>query len=400
MLARILIFAAILLAFGLPGTAAADGVLTVAWVENGDLMVWTQGDSAPAKVASDGVHVAFLAPDGKHIAYTRGGDNQSSSLWTANRDGQSEKQLISAEILAGKVIADVRWLDATTLYFNTAQATGVGQARQDDLWRADSTTGQAAMILPPGKGGNFTFSPDGKQIALVRPGVYDGQDGQISLVNPLGEAEQDLLSFPAISTGSEYQFYPLVFWLADSSALQAAIPDRDLIYNDSTEQTALWRLGTDGSQDQTGTIQASFFGQPHWSFDGQFVVFLRRAGDITANQFELVTAAGNGENTATYATGEAGMLQLNGWLPGATQFVYAQGQPGTYWLGDPGQPPQPLPGSIFTPRFVTASLYVYTMVNEDKTFELRLADLNDPAVSTLITRTDAPIPVFDAVFTS
>lgn len=397
MLSRIFIFAALLITCGLSTVhAAAKDVLTVVWVENGDLMRWQSGDSAPAKIASGTIRSAALAPDAAHAAYTCGTDTASNSLWVVDISGKSEKQLVTLDALKGNFIGDVGWLDASTLYFNTVQINGVGQVRQDDLWRADLASGTATPILAPGKGGSFTFSPDGQWIALVRPGQYGGQQGQINLVDPLGQNEKDLLAFPAVSTGADYLFYPPVFWSADSQSLNVAIPDKDLIYADSTAMTALWKLGVDGSQKQFGTVQASFFALPQWSSDGTLIAYMQRSGGVSSNDFSLMVARGSGLNGVVYTSGTAGMLQFVSWLPGANQFLYAQGDPGTYWLGTPGQPQQ-LPGVIFTPRFVSPTTYIYSISSANNVFELRAADLQNPSASILIAQTSAAVTTFDAV---
>src|SRR5262249_58247197 len=46
--------------------------LTVAWVENSNLMSWQESTASPRRVASGGVIRAYVAPDGQHVAYTRG----------------------------------------------------------------------------------------------------------------------------------------------------------------------------------------------------------------------------------------------------------------------------------------------------------------------------------------
>ncbi len=393
MLHQILIFAVILVTIGWQTVAAQSGALTVAWVENGNLMVWHQGDDSPTKIASGDIQREFIAPDGQHIAFTRSAYHPSESLWVV---GHPEKRLVTPDMIAGNMIAQVGWLDSATLYFNTAQQTDVGQVLSDDFWRVDLTDEKVDRLYDPGEGGNFTFNPNDDAIALVYSGEYEGQRSQISVSNLLGFYRYTVLNFPAVSTGSEYRFYPSLFWETDGSAFYVALPDKDLIYNDSTGMTALWRISAFGAQKHLGTVQASFFGQPQWSFDGQFIVYMRRVGDAADNQFELLTASGDGSQSTVYTTGEAGTLQFLGWLPNSHQFLYAQGEQGSYWLGTPGESPQALPGKLFAPQFVTDSLYVYIDLSVNP-LEIRYADLQHPGESTLIATIDT-FSQFSAVF--
>jgi hypothetical protein len=396
MLHQILILAVVLMTISWQSVTPAAGSLTVAWVEYGDLLVWHQGDSAPAKIASGDIQAAFLAPDGEHIVYLRNFTTPSESLWVIARDGSNNREITVDKAPDELVTGYIAWLDASTFYFNTIRGTDAGAVYSDDLWRADVTTATAQQLLPPGEGGRFTISPDKRHIVLVRPGVYDSTEGQISLINPDGGDRQELLSFPAVSTGAEYLFYPLIFWQADSSAFHVAIPDKDLIYNESSGMTTLWRLGIDGSQQQLGNLQASFFTQPQWSSDGNFVVYARRVGEADSNQFEIATASGDGSGATAYTAGLAGALQLLGWLPDANQFLYAQGEFGMFWLGIPGEPPQALPGRIFMRKFITDSSYLYVDLSTNP-LELRYTDLHHPGISTLLTTVDVFFLNFDAV---
>ncbi|MBZ0277140.1 MAG: hypothetical protein K8I60_13400, partial [Anaerolineae bacterium] len=243
--------------------------LVVAWVENGSLIVWQAGEAQPRRVASGGVIRPYLAPDGAHIAYTRGPAGSPESLWVVDSAGQAEQELVPNDRLRpfqnGKpVIGDVAWLDDTVLYFNTGQIYATGQERQDDLWRANTHTREVVLILPRTEGGSFSISPDRQQIAVVYPGTYGQRDGRIRLVDPLGQEEgRNLLFFTGVSTGAEYKFYPELFWEADSAALRVAIPDPDLVYDDvNSPPTDLWRLSVDGSREHLGSVTASFFGLP------------------------------------------------------------------------------------------------------------------------------------------
>ncbi|MCB9452944.1 MAG: PD40 domain-containing protein [Anaerolineaceae bacterium] len=381
-----------------------DKTLVVAWVENGNLVVWTQGEDLPRRVASGGVIRPYLAPDGAHIAFTRGPGGEPQSLWVVDSAGQAEQELVPNDRLrpfqGGRpVIGEVAWLDNEVLYFNTGQVYATGQERQDDLWRANRRTREVVLILPRTDGGQFAISPDRQLIAVVYPGTYGRQDGRIRIVDPLGLRDaRDLLFFTGVSTGAEYKFYPDVFWETDSSALRVAIPDPDLVYDDVNSPPAdLWRLGVDGTRERLGAASASFFGLPQWAESGFGLVYLRRMDAATSNRFELVVANGDGTEATGYITGEVGELGPPSWLPDSSQFAFVQGEPGTYWLGRQGAPPRRLPddrSAMFNPVFVGDDSYVYASAQTDS-FEVRYARLDSASVT--IATVNSPVPVLDVV---
>jgi len=250
------------------------------------------------------------------------------------------------------------------------------------------------LLIPPQEAGLFSLSPDRQHVAIIQAGTYGAVDGKIVLFDQAGENRQEIMTFSAISSGSDNDFYPQVYWESDSSALNIAIPHKDLIYNDNTAPTTLWHVALDGTKTDQGKVQATIFGLPQWSDDGKHLVYLRHKGDISANQFELMIASGNGSNPTIYADGSVGTIGVPQWLPNSNKFIYSQGEPGDYWLGQPGQQPQVLPEKIFNPRFVDSSTYVYATTTGD-TFDLRYAHLGDSS-STLIT-TIHSYGIFDAL---
>jgi hypothetical protein len=106
-------------------------------------------------------------------------------------------------------------------------------------------------------------------------------------------------------------------------------------------------------------------------------------------------ASGDGSDPIRYASGTAGTIGIPQWLPNSDQFIYSQGEPGDYWLGQAGKPAQALPGKIFNPRFVDSSTYVFTTATGN-TFDLRYAHLGDSS-STLIATVHSAISIFDAI---
>jgi hypothetical protein len=401
---------------------AGQAGLVVAWVDGGNLVVWREGDSLPRRISAGSAIRPLLSPDGARVVFTRGPQGQALSLWAAGVDGVAERELAGPDLLATeedigdftRQIGQVAWLDARTVLFNTLRVPrgpGPGGGKSDDLWRADVLTGETARLLPDGQGGDFTLSPDGTRLALVTPGRYGETLGLIRAVDVDGQPIADLLRFDAVSTASEYAFYPEPHWLPDSAALRVAIPHADLIYPPAEGETprtvALWRLTFDAEPDGSrpeletlGTVPATFFGQPRWSADGAWLTYLRQEGAFTENRLTLVLAAGDGSEPTDVVTGSAGELAPPAWAAGG--FTYTAGQPGELWRVVPGQPPRRFPAegeAAYALHWVDDRTAIYATAPAAP-FELRLASLDDPLLAA-ITRVEGGsaggFPAFDAV---
>ncbi len=384
------------------------GALVVAWVEAGNLVVWRQGDDAPRRVASGGVVRPYIAPDGQHIAFTRGPQSVPETLWVVDFAGTAEQALVTHDELVPigngqPLIGDVVWYDELVLYFNTLQRYDMGTQAENDLYRANVRTREVSLILPRTEGGRFYISPNKEFIAVVYPGTYDVRDGRISVIDPLAlESPRNLLYFLGVSTGSEYSFYPELYWQPDSSAVLTAIPDSDLLYNDGEDApaTTLWQLPIDvpGNRGVIGTVQTSFFGLPRWSDDTAHMTYLRRVGVIANNQFELFVADVNGENAVSVESGQTGELQPALWIPGTERFIYTQGAPRAYWLGAPGSTPERLSEeAVFIPRFVDSTRYVFGTPAAIASDGVQLRYARIGSASEQVASINGPLPVFDAV---
>jgi hypothetical protein len=379
-------------------------LLTVTWVQNGDLWVWRQGEARPQVIASGGVVRPYLAPDARHIAFTRGSEGRPLSLWAAVVDGSSAWEVVSADRIGAvqavqPALYEIHWLDAGVIYFNTARLSENALNPQSDLWRADIRNRAVNQLLPAGEGGSIHISPDRQQIALVYPGNYGVQDGRIRVIDPLAQSRDDLFFFTGISTGANFPFFTPVQWSPDSDALYLAVPDKDLIYgDDGTLPVRLWRL-TPGTEDREvlGAVPASFFGLPRWSEDQARLLYLRRLASAADNQFELIIANQDGSNPARYDTGVVGGFGLAEWLPDSLQFVYVNGEAGQYTIGRPGAARQPVSERLFAPRFLNTVLVVYAS-HPAQTFDLRYMRLDGNPSERIATITH-PVPVFDAVLT-
>lgn len=379
-------------------------LLTVTWVENGDLWVWKQDGTRPQVIASGGVVRPYLAPDARHVVFTRGSEGRPLALWSASVDGSSAWEVASVNRIGAvqavqPALLDIQWMDENVLYFNTARISENTLIPQNDLWRANIQTREINRLLGPGDGGSINISPDNQWIALVYPGNYGVQDGRIRVIDPLAQSRDDLFFFTGISSGASYPFFAPITWSPDSSALYLAVPDKDLIYgDDGNTPVTLWRL-TVANRDREvlGAVPASFFGLPRWSADLTKMLYLRRLTSAANNQFELIIASQDGSNPARYDVGQVGSFGLAEWIADSLTFTYVNGESGQIWFGKPGSTAQSVTERIFAPQFLNTVLVVYA-TEPAQTFDLRYLNLQNTQWQRIASITH-PIPVFDARLT-
>lgn len=381
-------------------TPASPSRLTVTYLNNGTLNLWREGDAAPRTIASNASPPVALSPDGEHVAFTRGQEGQPQTLWVASTSTSRELELVSPGDIPGQrsaraMINDIRWLDATTLYFNSYQSYEWGYQQDNNLYRVEIGTPTAPasdpmLILPPGAGGAFSFSPDRQHLAAVYPGQYDTESGRILILDPLGNEVNTALEFQAVSTASEVPFYPPMSWTPDSSAVRVPIPDRDLVYEPAVAPPVeLWHLPVEGEARILGYAPAAFDGLPRWSLYTGTMLYAQPSTAIAL--YNLFIADADGANAQPYADGGAEILNAQ-WLDDEARFVFARGT--SLMLGERGQPPQTLASSVQEWRL--AGDYAIYTTTPSAAVELRSVSVHNPGLSSLIAVT-APV-VFDAVF--
>lgn len=384
-------------------TPSPPARLTITYLESGNLYFWHEGDAAPRLITTSASPPIALAPDGQHVAFTRGQEGFPQTLWVVSADGAVQQEMVELGDIppqrsARAIIHTVDWLDERALYFNSAQVYEWGRVNDNNLYRVDiGTETQAAsdaplLILPPNAGGEFAFSPDRQHIAVVHPGQYDTENGRVLILDPLGVEVLTALEYPAVSTASEIPFYPPLNWTVDSGAVRVPIPDRDLIYDETiAPPVQLWHLSVEGESRIMGYVHASFDGLPRWS-DRAGVMLYGRRSNVAQGMYNLYVADADGANAQQYADGSLEVLSAR-WIPDQDRFAFARGT--ALMLGERGLQPQPLIDSI--QQWTLAGDYViYTLMTSGIT-DLRFARLGDSRQSTLIATVVEPM-VFDAAF--
>jgi Tol biopolymer transport system component len=312
----------------------------------------------PVPLTSSGQDEAIaVSPEGRRLLFFRTDENWVSELWVVNTAGGGATRLVTRDqlppreesdgmggtITVGRHPYSVSWLaDGRRVAFNTSWIYDYGLALADDLWLVDTETLALTELCAPGLGGQFAFSPDGSWILLTTPGGSraDGTqvDGRVDLVRADGSGRQTLITFPMISTASEYQFYPVTRWLPDGSGARVLIPSPAPW--EAGAFGTLWAITLDGpTATELGRIAGNYLYQPDpWSPDFGRIAYVAQVGDPGSNRHELYLADGRGRNAVLYDSGEP--LEFAGWNPDGERFLYLKGQSRALQLGQVDQPPR------------------------------------------------------------
>lgn len=366
----------------IPEPTLAPAQLQIALLNStSDLLLWQESDQTlhPLLPATNALDMR-LSDDGSIIVFTKNIEFGKVELWAVNTDGSNARQLLSADAIhaldpetLGTTIYQMEWIPGTHLLaFNTVEyVQAPGQFLNDDLHFLNVDTGELSTQLTSGTGGNFVFSPDGSQYALIRM-VEDS--GTISLLNTDGtNLRENVLTYPYILTYSEYQYYAEPVWSPDSSLLRVAIPPHDSL-GDPTALTSLWEIPTDGSPaTQIGEIltQPLFLGGVRYSPDLTHLAYTRLANPEDYLNVELVLANADGSDETVYATGN---LYFKGWSPNAQHFIYEDTTLQQTFLGVLGGAPTPLLADspyATNPAWLDATRFLYSLP-VDSTWQLRL----------------------------
>ncbi len=347
--------------------------LLVVWTADGDLFAWRDDAPTPRRLAIGGAITPILAPDGRHVAFTRGSQSQPDSLWIVGIDGLGAQEIAVVSDIRAQ-IRQVAWLDEQTLYFNTQQPTPSGAAANDDLYRFE-LGGYRSLILPPGAGGHFAIAPDGQSIAVVSTGIYDMLKGRVALLDPLGARVREALTFTAVNTPDQPPFYPPLEWSDDGAFVRVPIPDHD------GKRVTLWRAAPNGDAGIFGYVTAERDGLPRWSGDQMLYLQTIPAGA------DLFIADANGENAQIYASGT---ISEPCWLPDGEHFAYFAD--GYLWIARRGEAAL---------RLLSASPGQETFAGDWVVYSSAAGGLRAQSIdgggSVLITAT--PNPAFDALIT-
>ena len=365
--------------------------LQVAYVKDGNVYIWTEGESSVGLTNTQDALGVSISVDGQVIAYTRRNPNNDFAyeLWAVNTSGPTNARVLvsNAEFEALKAASpfpDARGLRPDFFKFQPgthqlAYSTvpmfeGPGYAPGEDLRLVNTDTLEKNTVFNFNEGGIFYFSPDGTQMVLSNP-------DHISLANADGsDLRSKVLTFPLVGTYSEYQYHPRPHWSSDSSFLRVAIPPEDTLAQ-PTPPTILWHIPTDGSPaTQLGSIPAVPFAWPDTAFSPNLdkVGYAKSVGEPDQNQRELHIANADGSGDSVVATGEG--VEFWQWMPDGERFLYvihAGAEQGAYLGQLSGESTliASIPTTLNQIRWVDNSRFLYFQPNGNA-WELRISDVD------------------------
>ena len=346
--------------------------LRIAYTSNGNLWALEIGAEPTQLTDGGGISEVRISDAGEWIAYVvRDPDQDTAALHSIQFDGSSPLVLLDAASFdalypLGQFIhytlSNLDFLPGShTLLFNTRGVfEGPGLAKNDDLLAVDVTTGQINPLLARGEGGDFTVSPTGDQIAIVRA-------DSLGFVNADGAGlRPEVLTFTPVITYSEYFFYPLPVW--SGAMVVLPVPQQDPFF--AAEPGTVW--GVNGESQTLSRPDGDLFGPqreyPIVSPDGSSVAYFRATDD--ASQMHLVIER---LDTGAQTIYDTGPIQWKGWGPESDRVVYTKGTGFDLFLGELGAPPAPLePGTGL--RWINANEYLY-VAGDPGGWTLMLGDL-------------------------
>ncbi len=350
-----------------------------------NLWTWQEGGTPTQLLSSGDIGNAILSSDGQWISFTRtSADFIENSLWAIAFDGSGEHQLVShADFQALPLHPDlspegivsifptmIQFVpNSHTVAFMTApQFEGPGFFDNKDLWLVDVVTGTRNNLLPAGNGGQYTYSPDGSQIALVTP-------TDISLINADGSNRRSsVLTYPSVLTYSEFAYHAMPLWAPDGSFLRVSIPYSDSL-GDPTQPALLYQLPVDGSPAfQLGSVITAPLHNSIYSPDLSKLAYTQQVGSPSDNTYSIQIASYDGGASTEVAHGN---FSFAGWAPDSSHFSYIQWDSRSLNLSRDS-----IPGAILVDsspadswRWVSAERMIFVYIGAPQ-WQLRLTGLD------------------------
>jgi hypothetical protein len=284
-----------------PETAAAPATaLRIVYFKNGQVMSWSEGiGSRPLAEAS--AEQLRISDDGQVMAYLGTNTAGVYGLYSVNTDGTSPRLLVGQETLqstqpASQIVSFDFAPASHTLYFVTDQY---------DLTRVEAESGSLAQIFGVGKGGFFSFSPDGQWMVLYHP-------NELALAHPDGSAARLVFQYPPEFSYS--MMGPEIAWKADSSGfsmVSASGPQGE------TDSMTVWFVPVTGQ----AVKQMSYAGPygANLSPDGSTVVYLYFQHEPV--DVHIVTPDGKDTTCGSYSTDLYPAINFLGWAPDSKSFL-------------------------------------------------------------------------------
>lgn len=345
-----------------PTATPPPPVLHIGYIEAGDLWALEPG-SAPVQLTRSGnVSDVRISSDGELFVYTvRDPDRDTAELRSIEFDGAAGRLLVGADTFDALypleeflhyTLSDFVIAPGThQVLFNTREVFEVlGVAKSNDLLAVEADSGELIPLLPPGQGGDFTLSPDGTQLAIVRP-------TSVSFARSDGtDLRAEVLTFSLVQTFSEYFFYPRPIWSPEGDSVLVAIPGENP-FAESPSGTIRLVPAAGAAPSVLASISGDLFRPqaeaPLISPDGTTVAYLR-AGALSGEQELVLYRPETGESFMV----ASGTLQWKGWAPDSLHFAYTQGSGLDLFIGEVGAPPMPV-GPAASLRWIDDQQFLY-----------------------------------------
>jgi hypothetical protein len=322
--------------------------LTVVYVNGGSPWIYRPSTGAMQLSPATNVYDVLISDDGQLVVFlsqeTAGGVTQPTGIRSIAADGTGEVWLVTPEQLnalypLGAFVRNDLSSSAFIpgshdLLLNTRVVhEGPGLSKYNDLLRLNGDSAALTTLLTPENGGDFSISPDGSRVAIVRP-------DDLRLANTDGtNLSASLVNYTPLITYSEYLFYILPMWAPDSSQLGVVVPSADILEENPTG--TIYTITADGAAvNALATFDGDFFAVERSGRSGLAPTFshaaLRQSGP---NPRDMLLAPLPGGPPASYAMDYS---EWQGWAPGGNRFAFSTGAPLNIQLGTVGGAPAPL----------------------------------------------------------
>jgi len=294
---------------------------------------------------------AVRTGDGKWLVYSLLlWEQQQPELWALDLDSGELKLLLAAEDLEAIKGSLSRAVPLQMLphasrgviLFNTGEM-GYSGKNADDLWKLDIDNGKLTNVLPAGKGGMLTLSPDGNFLAVI------GVDG-VSLLKMEGFEYTPAFNYLPISayTGDR-GIYPHPQWYPDSRGFLIAVSSP--LPREENASITVRRVLVSGEVEELLTISSGprFARRVFFSPDMDWAAYSSlHTPENNAKELHIVNLS-TGEKKIIPAEGEG--IRILNWLEDNSGVVFQDGSKTflgdtagntqAYKLPQPRQTPQP-----------------------------------------------------------
>lgn len=376
-------------------------LLEIVYLKERNIWLWTPAGRTQLTSSTD-VYDLRLSPDGALVVFTRRVGDYQAELWLSETRGGEARRLVGADafdaIAEGVRDANTvavnpyqfEWVPGShRVAFNSVQFfEGPGFSLLNDLQIVDADSFERWTLLNPGSGGEFNYSPDGSQVAIVTPteiNLMDANAGNWRLVLP----------YEQVATYSEYRYYAQPVWSPDSKFLRLALPPTDPL--DEGLPTELWILPADGNAaEKVGELwPLPFFDTPvAYSPNLESLIYLIQSGAPADNRRELRIARADGSQEQAYR--EEHLLRFLGWGLDSSHFVTLSAEENLAQIGGVDGRNSALPGDPtggYSVHWIDERLYVFVKEGVDG-FEIHLQSLDGGTM--LLDVVTAPPPKIDS----